>query len=77
MGIVFLNCQQLEKQTPHLLPLCVHPLPRQGETRDNERLITHHKRLKVAHREREPSGIPETTAKVAKVLYTSSSNSNR
>lgn len=44
------------KQTPYLLPLCVHPLPSEGETRDNDSLITQGKYLKAAHHLRGPPG---------------------
>lgn len=71
MNIISPKLPTTRKQTPYRLPLCVHPLPSEGETRDNDSLITQGKYLKAAHHSLGPPGIPANTAKVAKVLFTS------
>lgn len=61
MGIVFVNCQQLESRLPtFFLCVCVHPLPSVGETRDNDSLITEGTFLKAAS---PPARPPQGTGK--------------
>lgn len=74
-GHRFSQLPATRKQTPHLLPLCVHPLPREGETRDNDCLITQGKCLKAAPPLVRFPSMPANTVRVAKGLYTCSSSS--